>query len=103
MDQSAWVKLAEGVEVIRLWETPPYPKKPEIAILRLSDAMYEKFDDDPQAFLEGKKVFGFKLNRVDHMHAAKNKAQGQKSNSVIILNIHKINCAVLSVSEAEGF
>jgi hypothetical protein len=101
MDQAVWVKLAEGVEVIRLWETPPYPKKPEIAILRLSEDVYGKFDDDPQTFLEEHKVYPFGLQRVDHMHSRK-KARGQRPSSFIVFNIHKLNCAVLSVSEEEG-
>jgi len=66
MNQTAWVKLADGVEVIRHWETPDGPKKPEIAILRLSGEMYKDFENAPQAFVERHKVFPFKLRKVEH-------------------------------------
>jgi hypothetical protein len=103
MEQPGWVKLADGVEVIRLWEIPPFPKTPEIAILRLSNARYEEFDDDPQGFHEKHKIFNlpFKLLRVDHMHAATKMALGRKSGSVIVASLHHCDTTSTCLSEVE--
>jgi hypothetical protein len=102
MNHTLWVELVKGVQVIRLWETSDGPKKPEIAILRLPDAMYEKFHADPGGFLEEHKVFPFRLNRVDHMHSTQKKALGNKSGTMITICIHRKDCTVLSSSEVEA-
>jgi hypothetical protein len=103
MNKTLWEILPNGAEAIRLWKTADGPKKPEIAILRLSnDKMYDDFDNDPKTFLEGNKVFEVALNRVDHMHSTKPKPQGQKSNAVIAVAIHKINSTCVAFSEPEG-
>lgn len=61
---AGWVKLADGVEVLRLFGTRLGPQKPEIAILRLSDAQHEVFVHDPMKFLEEHRIYPFGLRRV---------------------------------------
>jgi hypothetical protein len=100
MSQEVWKHLANGVDLIYLPELPGGPKKPEIAILRLPEKMYNEFDDDPQGFLEKNDVFhGVPLNRVDNMHSAKKKGKGI---SVIVLAVHRPSSTVVSFSEPEG-
>lgn len=99
MSQDLWKHLGNGVDVIYVPDLPGGPKKPEIAILRLSDTVYNEFDDDPQGFLEKHDVFHVPLNRVDNMHASKKKAKGT---SVIVLGVHRPSSTVVSFSEPEG-
>lgn len=101
MNKTMWVKLADGLDVIRLWETPDGPKKPEIAILRLSDAVYGKFHEDPQAFLEEHKVFPFTLHRVDLVHSPQKKTLRNKSRTTIGAALHRIDCTVVITLECE--
>lgn len=102
MNKTMWVKLVDGLEVIRLWETPDGPKKPEVAILRLSDAMYEKFHEDPQVFLEEHKVFPFTLRRVDLVHSPQKKTLRNKSCTMIGAALHRIDCSVVITLECEA-
>lgn len=102
MKKTMWASLVDGFEVIRLWETPDGPKQPEIAILRLSDAVYEKFHEDPQAFLEEHKVFPFTLRRVDLVHSPQKKTPGNKSGTMIGIAFHRKDCSVLTMLECEA-
>jgi hypothetical protein len=94
-----WASLADGFELIRLWETPDGPKQPEIAILRMSDAVYEKFHEDPQAFLEDHKVFPFTLRRVDLLHSPQKKTMGSKSCTMIGAAFHRVDCSLVITLE----
>jgi len=101
LNKTMWVKLADGLDVMRLWETPDGPKKPEIAILRLSDAVYRKFHEDPQVFLEEHKVFPFSLHRVDLVHSPQKKTLMNKSRTTIGAAFHRIDCTVVVTLENE--
>ncbi len=59
-----WEKLADGVEVLRLFGTDVGPQKPEIAVLKLSDEQHKVFLKDPMKFVEEHKIYPFKLRRV---------------------------------------
>jgi len=103
MSESVWKTLATGVEIIYVPDLAGAPKTPEVAILRLDETEYEKFHADPHAYLEQQKVFPFKLLTVFHVHHSAKTVNGAKTNnSMIVVNIHKVDCAVLSVSQAEG-
>lgn len=99
MNATNWVRIEDGFEVIRLWETPDGPKQPEIAILRMSDAVYEKFHEDPQAFLEGHKVFPFTMRRVDLVHSPQKKTLGNKSDPMIGAAFHRNDCSIVITLE----
>jgi len=60
-----WVKVIEGVETLRLWDTRVGPKWPQIAVLRLSTKRHQQLERDPMAFIKEFKIFGeVKLNGV---------------------------------------
>ena len=52
-----WVKLEDGVEVLKLFESDLGPRWPEIAILRLSEAKHNDFEKDPKDFLNSRHIF----------------------------------------------
>ncbi len=56
-----WQTLADGVQVLRLFGTNTGPQRPEIALLRLSDARHTEFVNDPMAFVTHYNVFGGKV------------------------------------------
>jgi hypothetical protein len=100
LKKTMWASLVDGLEVLRLWETPDGPKKPEIAILRMSDAIYEKFHEDPQAFLEKHKVFPFTLRRVDLVHSPQKKILTNKSDPMIGAAFHRNDCSIVITLES---
>jgi hypothetical protein len=51
-----WMKLGEGVQVLRLWKSVG-PKWPQIAILRLSVEEYKDFLEHPVDYLNVHKVY----------------------------------------------
>jgi hypothetical protein len=53
-----WVRVAEGVEALRLWDTRVGPKWPQIALLRLSTKRHQQLETDPLTFLKEFKIFG---------------------------------------------
>jgi hypothetical protein len=53
-----WVKVTEGLEALRLWDTRVGPKWPQIAVLRLSPKRHQQLERDALAFLKEFKIFG---------------------------------------------
>lgn len=75
-----WVKLEDGVEVLRLFDADVGPTWPEIAVLRLSEAKYEEFRKDETEFVNSRHVFSkdtrsvMGLSRPNRAKAKKGKA-----------------------------
>jgi len=47
-----WEKLGEDVQVLRVWQLEGTSAYPQVSVLRVSDATYLKFFQDPQGFLK---------------------------------------------------
>lgn len=47
-----WVKLKDGAQILRVWRLDPPEAYPQIAVLRISNAKYLKFFEDPEGFKE---------------------------------------------------
>ena len=47
-----WEKLGEDVQVLRVWQLEGANAYPQVSVLRVSDATYLKFFQDPQGFLK---------------------------------------------------
>ncbi len=61
-----WRTLADGVEVLRLWElVPRQDKEPEIAILRLSEERHAKLQEAPSDFINGYKIFPKPVDKLE--------------------------------------
>jgi hypothetical protein len=47
-----WEKLPDGVQMLRVWQLEGEKLYPQVAVLRVSNAEYLKFFQDPQGFLK---------------------------------------------------
>ena len=47
-----WEKLRDGVQVLKVWQLEDANKYPQISILRVSNAEYLKFFQDPKEFVK---------------------------------------------------
>ncbi len=86
-----WETLADGIQVLRLWNTTG-PESPEIAMLRLSEDEYKEFDKDPKKYINDRfpKIFPEKVNDVFIVRIpryAKPKAKG--SDDMIVTLSHQ--------------
>ncbi len=100
-----WEKVADGVQVLRLWKTTLGPKKPEIAVARLSDEKYKEFQKDRKEFAE-RYIFGFKLNkftqfRIPSWSSAK-KASGSKGDDYVVVALHMTDSSTGGMSAADA-
>jgi hypothetical protein len=98
-----WTKLADDVQVLRLWNTTG-PESPQIAILRLSEAEYAKFEANPKDYVNDHHIYPKDVNDVfiGHMpRYEKPKAKGDDDMIVTMMH-HPIasHCFALS-SEAK--
>lgn len=60
MAEIGWVKLTEDISLLRVWQLEGKQYYPQVSVLRVSDATYLKFFQDPQGFLDfinGNNVF----------------------------------------------
>jgi hypothetical protein len=97
-----WVKLAGEVQVLRLWDTTG-PKWPQIALLRLPETEYGKFEETPTEYVNGLKIFPKDVNEVFIGHVpryAKPKAKGADDMTVVLFHEYPSRVFALS-SEAE--
>jgi len=46
-----WKKLRDGVQVLKIWQLEEADKYPQISVLRVSNAEYLKFFQDPKGFV----------------------------------------------------
>jgi len=47
-----WEKLRDGVQVLKIWQLEEADKYPQISVLRVSNAEYLKFFQDPKGFVK---------------------------------------------------
>jgi hypothetical protein len=47
-----WVKLKDGTQILRIWQLERPDAYPQIAVLRISNAKYLKYFEDPKGFME---------------------------------------------------
>jgi hypothetical protein len=52
----SWETVAPGVQVLKLWEKAKL-EWPQVAVLQISNEMYEKIQKNPPAFLNEYKIF----------------------------------------------
>jgi len=104
--QPKWEMVREGVQVLRLWKTSIGPRKPEIALLRLSDEEYRKFFESPESYInqikpDGDGVLGPKgTHRIFHCHLAPIPAYapGKSANSCLVTINHDWDTTSIAAS-----
>lgn len=67
MPSPKWVKLKDGAQILRVWHLDPPESYPQIAVLRISNAKYLKFFEDPEGlkeFVNANEVFSKPVNTV---------------------------------------
>jgi hypothetical protein len=104
MSQTLWTDLKDGVQVIRLWETLDGPKKPEIAIIRIPNELYEKFHDDPEGFHKDYDIFKGLVQKLTilHIHGGETKRLRESGKSFIAASGHLPGCGTGCISAREG-
>ena len=96
-----WTKLADGVQVLRVQNATGF-KWPEIRVLQLSEAEYDKFEANPKDYVNepNRKIFPNDVNEVfiGHMpRPAKSKPKGEDDMTVVILHDPGSRCFAVSV------
>lgn len=61
---AVWKPLANGAQLLPVYETPGSPAWPQIAVLRLPEAEFKKFEADAKEYVNALKVFPVPANSV---------------------------------------
>lgn len=73
-----WKKVAEGIwkaNISRFPNASGQPKNPEFAVVRLSSARYDEFQQNRKGFLNDHKIFSKDVNKQDSCSAANPQTQ----------------------------